>query len=106
MLAIALGIFFILKLVVIAKADVWPNAVQVTYMLVLLIIGTACFGKWLAYSVSETSEFDQDVTLKNETLNDTKLILVMSRHTILMKDNVIYVVPTADIVQFKTAGKR
>jgi hypothetical protein len=30
----------------------------------------------------------------------------MSRHTILLKEKVLYVVPTADIAQFRTAGKQ
>jgi hypothetical protein len=30
-----------------------------------------------------------------------KVVLVMSRHTILLKDDMLYVVPTADITSFK-----
>jgi len=90
---------------VLVKAGKWPDAAQVMYAMVVVITSTVCFGQWLAYSVSETSEFDQDVQFKNGTLTDAKLVIVMTRHTIFQKDSVLYAIPTADIEQFKTAGK-
>jgi hypothetical protein len=69
------------------------------------ILNTICFGQWLGFSVKETSEFNQDVYLKDQTLNNAKLVIVMSRHTVLLKDGVLYVVPTADVTKFRTAGK-
>ena len=102
---IALGVFFMLAMVALAKAGKWPNAAQVTYSVVVIVTITVCFGEWLAYSVSETTQFDQDVTFKNGSLNDAKLVIVMTRHTIFQKDNVLYAIPTADIEQLKTTGK-
>jgi hypothetical protein len=58
-------------------------------------------GQWLGYSVQESAR-GQEITLKNKTLSDMKVVLVMSRHTILLKDNSTLVVPTADIAQFKS----
>lgn len=80
----------------------WPNATQLVGLLIAVVSGTICFGQWLGYSVLESSQFDQDVYSKSGTLNGAKLIIVMSRHTILMKDKIIYAVPTADIAQFRT----
>ena len=37
--------------------------------------------------------------------SDMKLVIVMSRNTVLLKDKVLYVVPTADITNFQTANK-
>jgi hypothetical protein len=105
-LTLAVGVVLILVAVSHIRAGGWPNAVQATFSIILVIIATSCLGTWLAYSVSETSEFDQDVTLKDQILSGAKLIIVMSRHTILLKDKVLYVVPTADIIQFRTADKR
>jgi hypothetical protein len=104
-LALVLGVLFFLLMFILVKAGKLPDAAQVMYAMVVIITSTVCFGQWLAYSVSGTSVFDQDVTLKSETLNDVKVILVMSRNTILLKGKVIYVVPTADINKFQTASK-
>ena len=104
--AILSGVIFILVLVAHVKNAKWPSLGQMTGIMILAVSGTIGFGQWLAYSVLETSEFDQDVYLKNETLSDMKLIIVMSRNTILMKDKVLYVVPTADISEFRTAAKK
>jgi hypothetical protein len=70
--------------------------------MLLIIICTVTLGQWPAYSVSETFEFDQDVKLKNGTINDAKLVIVMSQFTILLKDRVLHVVPTADVTEFQT----
>ena len=104
-MALALGVTLILVAVDHARVGKWPNAAQAIFAMILIVISTASVGMWLAYSVLETSEFDQDVTLKDGTLSSAKLIIVMSRHTILLKDKVLYVVPTADISQFRTASK-
>jgi hypothetical protein len=61
-------------------------------------------GQWLGYSVLDSSLFNRDIYLKNETINDAKLIIIMSRHTVFQKDNLIYVVPTADIDRFRSAA--
>ena len=41
-----------------------------------------------------------------ETISDAKVVIVMSRNTILMKGGAVYVVPTADISQFRKIGKQ
>jgi hypothetical protein len=104
-MALALGVSLIFVAVDYVRVGMWPNAAQTIFALILIITSTASAGMWLAYSVLETSGFDQDVTLKDETLSSAKLIIVMSRHTILLKDKVLYVVPTVDISQFRTASK-
>jgi hypothetical protein len=105
-LVLALGIVFILQMVLLAKAGKWPTATQITYTMVLIVTSTACLGQWLANSVSETSQFDQDVNFKNGSLTDAKLVMVMARQSIFLKDSVLYAIPTADIEQFRTAGKK
>jgi len=55
--------------------------------------------------VKENPDFNQDVYVKEQQLSNTKLIIVMSRHTVLLKEDVLYVVPTADITKFQTAAK-
>jgi hypothetical protein len=80
-----------------------PNAVQCMWVLLLLIVCAGALGRWLGYSVEETSAFNQDVRFKDQTLNDAKLVIVMSRHTVLLKDRILYVVPTGDIAKFQTS---
>lgn len=100
--ALALGVFFFLLVFLHVKTGKWPNATQMMYTMVVIITCTACIAQWLAYSISETSEFDQDVILKSETITDAKVIIVLSRFTILLKDKMLHVVPTADITKFQT----
>jgi hypothetical protein len=76
------------------------------FMLLLLITCAGSLGRWLGESVEETSNFNQDVYVKDQSLNDVKLVIVMSRHTILLKDKALYVMPTADISKFRTAEKK
>jgi hypothetical protein len=73
------------------------------WMLFLLVIGAGALGRWLGESVEETSYFNQDVHFKEQTLKDTKLVIVMSRHSVLLKDRILYVLPTADISRFQTS---
>jgi hypothetical protein len=72
---------------------------------IFALIATVLFGQWLGFSVKETSAFNQDVFLKDQTLSNAKLIIVMSRHTVMLKDDVLFVVPTGDISKFRTLGK-
>jgi hypothetical protein len=44
----------------------------------------------------------QDVIVKDKVLSDVKVIAVLARHTILLQDRNILVVPTADVSQFKS----
>jgi hypothetical protein len=82
-----------------------PNSLQAV-MLASLFVGLAfVLGQWLGATVRETSDFNQDVYLKDQTLPNVKLIIVMSRHAVLYKADVLYVVPTGDILKFRTADK-
>jgi hypothetical protein len=87
------------------EAHTLPTAVQWTFMLLLLVTTAAGLGRWLGESVQETANFNQDVYLKDQLLNNVKLVIVMSRHTVLLKDGVLYVMPTGDITKFRTADK-
>ena len=84
----------------------WPSVRQVMFLLFIASIDTVFFGQWLAHSVRETSYFNQDVSIKGETMSDVKVVIVMSRHTVLLKDDVLYVVPTADISKFRGVDKK
>ena len=37
-------------------------------------------------------------------MSGMKIVIVMSRYTVLLKDHDLYVVPTADIVQFHSVA--
>jgi hypothetical protein len=74
-------------------------------MLLLLVLGAGSLGRWLGQSVEETTAFNQDVYFKDQSLNNVKLVIVMTRHAVLLKDSVLYVVPTGDITKFRTADK-
>ena len=99
----ALAIIFVIAAHV--EARTLPTAVQCMFMLLLLTTGAGSLGRWLGESVKETSDFNQDIYVKDQTLNNVKLVIVMSRHTVLLKDGVLYVVPTGDITKFRTVDK-
>lgn len=82
-----------------------PTGIQWLFILLLIIGGAGTLGRWLGETVQETSDFNQDVYIKDQTLNGVKVVIVMSRHTVLLKDKVLYVVPTGDITKFQTADK-
>ena len=90
------------------EARTLPTAEQCfTGLLFVLILGGS-LGQWLGRAVMERSEFNQDIAMrdKDQTLTNAKLIIVMSRHTVLAKDDVLYVVPTSDITKFQNAAKQ
>ena len=103
---IVTGLMLVLLSVRHVRSAAWPTAGQAAGLLFLAVTCAVLFGQWLGRTVLETSEFDQDIHLKNQTLTGVKLIGVMSRSTILLKDEVIHVVPTADISEFRSAGKK
>ena len=105
---VAFGVAVTLIFVIAAHVEARnvPTAIQCMFMLLLLVIFAGSLGHWLGESVQETSNFNQDVYLKDQSLNNMKLVIVMSRHTVLLKDNVLYVMPTADISKFRTAEKK
>jgi hypothetical protein len=80
-----------------------PTAVQCLFLLLFLVIIAGGLGRWLGDSVEETTAFNQDVHFRDQTLNDAKLVIVLSRHTVLLKDRILYVVPTSDITKFQTS---
>jgi hypothetical protein len=86
------------------KAGAWPTIPQSIGMLFGAITATASFGNWVALTVAESSEIAQDVMTKDQTYSGVKVVIVMSRHTVLLKDSDLLVVPTADITQFKGKG--
>lgn len=105
--AVALGtaVTFIFVIASHVEARGLPTAVQCMFILLLLVIGAGSLGRWLGELVKETSDFNQDVYIKDQALNNVKLVIVMSRHTVLLKDHVLYVVPTGDITKFQTVDK-
>jgi hypothetical protein len=102
---VAFGVAVAVILVVAAHVEARsvPNVIQCMWMLFLLVIGAGALGSWLGESVEETTSFNQDVYFKDQTLKDAKLIIVLSRHTMLLKDRILYVVPTGDITKFQTS---
>jgi hypothetical protein len=105
-IVIGVGVVLILLLLNYVRFAIWPTAKQAAALVILSALSAIFLGQWLGHSVLETSEFDQDVHMKTETLTGVKLIGVMSRNTIHLKDGIIHVVPTADVIEFRTAGKR
>jgi hypothetical protein len=101
---LGLGIVLIMQIVGYVATATLPNLTQAFWLLLSLGFTTASLGQWLGYSVQESAK-GQDITLKDKTLSDMKVVIVMSRHTVLLKDNVLYVVPTGDITKFQTADK-
>jgi hypothetical protein len=83
----------------------WPTSFDVMLVFFFTLSMAIFCGQWLGSTVKETPTFNQDVYVKDQTLNDVKLVIMMSRHTVLFKDGVLYVVPTADITKFRTADR-
>lgn len=101
----AVALVLVLSLAAYVEAQRLPTALQTMSMLLLLVAGAGGFGTWLGYSVKETASFNQNVSIKDQSLNDMKIVIVMSRHTVLLKDHALYVIPTADISRFQTVSK-
>jgi len=81
----------------------WPNGLQATSLAFLVVLSAYGVGQWLGYEVLESPEFDHDVVLKSGTLTDAKLVIVMARFTVLLKDKKLYVIPTRDISEFRNS---
>jgi hypothetical protein len=97
----------VVLLVIIASyfdAGTWPTISQSIGILFGAITATVSFGQWVALTVVESPEIAQDVVTKDQTFSGVKVIIVMSRHTVLLKDDTLLVIPTADITQFKGKG--
>jgi hypothetical protein len=107
-LALAMVMTLVLSVSDYVEARKLPRGGQCFNLLILLVIFAGAIGQWLGHSVKETSLFNQDITLKDkdQTLANAKLIIVMSRHTVLTKDDVLYVLPTSDITKFQSVAKQ
>jgi hypothetical protein len=60
-------------------------------------------GQYLGRAVLETNN-TADIKTKDATMGGVKVVIVMSRHTVLLKEKEIFIVPTADITQFHGAA--
>jgi MFS family permease len=98
-IALGLGVIVILQIIGYFISGMVPNIMQFAILIMLVVSGAGALGQWLGYSVLET-EKPQDVKLKGNEMNGVKVVIVMSRHTIFLKDHDLYVVPTDDITQF------
>jgi MFS family permease len=98
-IALGLGVIVILQTIGYVISGTVPNILQFWFLVMLVVSGAGALGQWLGYSVLET-EKPQDVRLKEGEMNGVKVVIVMSRHTLLLKDKDIFAVPTDDIVQF------
>jgi hypothetical protein len=98
-LVAALAVIVAVRIVAHFRVGVLPNVTQITYVLIMIVMAALYGGQWLGYSVLESNKLT-DIKLKDTTVNGAKLIIVMSRHTIFLKDKDVHIVPTADIIQF------
>lgn len=98
-IALGLGVIVILQIIGYVISGSVPNIVQFAFLITLVVSGAGALGQWLGYSVLEM-ETPQDVKLGENEMKGVKVVIVMSRHTLLLKDKDIFVVPTDDIVQF------
>ena len=80
-----------------------PNIRQLGWYAFLFFLATGTCGRWLGHSVLEVGTFDQDVRTKNVTINSAKPIIIMSRFSVFLKDEKLYVVPTSDITELQTS---
>jgi hypothetical protein len=103
-MVLGLGIMFIMQIMGYVTTATLPNRTQAFFLILALCFSTVSLGQWLGYSVQESAK-GQEITLKDKTLSDMKVVLVMSRHTILLKDDMLYVLPTADIASFKVGDQ-
>jgi hypothetical protein len=69
----------------------------------VLGLGVVVVLQIVGYVLTATMPNGKQALLKGKALSDVKVGLVMSRHTILLKDNSTFVVPTVDIAQLKSA---
>jgi hypothetical protein len=87
------------------RSNIWPAAIRTMSLVILIVSVTFEGGRWLADIVLETNAFVENVQIKNQTLNDAKLVIVMSRFTVFLKDDVIHIYPTADVTELQTDHK-
>jgi hypothetical protein len=103
--AVANALFLFVLIAAQVRRRQLPDSVRTVIMCSLFFSCGISLGQWLGESIEETSAFNQDVYLKDQSLNNVKLVIVMSKHTVLLKDKVLYVVPTEDISKFRSTDK-
>ena len=81
---------------------VYGAALLIMTVVAIIVLLSGFAGQWLAYTVQERPDFDQDIVTKNGEFKSAKIVIVMSRFTVLLQDMTLHVVPTADIIEFKT----
>jgi hypothetical protein len=86
-----------------ASTATLSNSFQFTWLLILFVTAAVCGGEWLGNSVLESGK-PMDIKLKGSTMSGVKLIIVMSGHTIFLKDQDLYIAATEDITQFHSVG--
>jgi hypothetical protein len=94
------GIWLLVSMFEIIAQGTRPLPRQVSLIIFFAIFNAIILGQWFGFSVTETSAFTQDVFLKDQTIEKAKLVIVMSRDAVLLKDGVLVIVPTADITKF------
>lgn len=75
-----------------------PTAFQFGALVFLLVLCAGGAGEWLGRSALEVGR-PLDVKVKETTMSGVKLIVELSRHTVLLRDHDIFIVPTGDITQ-------
>ncbi len=66
---------------------------------ILFFIEAGGLGQYLGRALLETKN-SVDIKTKDSAMSGMKVVIVMSRHTVLLKEKDIYIVPTSDITQF------
>jgi hypothetical protein len=103
-LVAGLSIIVFLRVVGHIRVKAIPNLSQIMFFVVFVVMTVFYGGQWLGYSVLETNKL-MDIKITDSMVTGARIVIVMSRHTIFLKDREIYIVPTADIQQFhRTAG--
>jgi hypothetical protein len=101
-LVLAVGIvivIFIANALAAINSEKAVNLKQLTWAITLLFfLEAGGLGQYLGRVVLETKS-TVDIKTKDNTMSEVKVVIVMSRHTVLLKDKDIYIVPTSDITQ-------
>jgi hypothetical protein len=95
--ALASGLAFEVVIVSWFYARQWPNLVQLGWASCSAVAFAFVLGSWLGYTVLESSANNVFVVLKDETMEEAKLIMIMSHHTIFYVERKIVIVPTDDV---------
>src|SRR5437588_2360732 len=98
-LAFGIGVVLVAQIISHAASARTPNGAQIIATVMMWVLAAGAFGQWLGYSVLEVARVT-DVKTKSGELSGVKVVMVLSRHTILLKDKDIYVVRTDEILEF------